>query len=82
MVYEYLGYISGFFYIVCFLPQIYTTWYGKSDKLSIYMVLLQMMGALFMISYAYLNQLYPILMLNGLTILCLLVIMLGMYYTM
>lgn len=79
MGYEYLGYISGFFYIVCFLPQIYTTWKGKSDKLSIYMVLLQMLGAIFMISYAYINKLYPILMLNGLTICCLLVIMVGMY---
>ncbi len=78
MQYDWIGYLAGFFYIICYIPQIYTLHHGKTDKLNIYMIFLQMLGAIGMTIYAILNNLMPIIILNSAGALLLIVIS---YYT-
>ncbi len=78
MQYDWIGYLAGFFYIICYIPQIYTLHRGKTDKLNIYMIFLQMLGAIGMTTYAILNNLMPIIILNSTATLLLIVIS---YYT-
>ena len=77
MVFESLGYLAGVFYIVCYLPQIYGIFTNRSNKLDIRMIYLQGIAATLMVSYATLNNLYPIILLNILTLVCLIIIWCG-----
>ena len=77
MAFEILGYISGFFYIICYLPQIYNIWNKSSNKLDLRMIYLQGVAAILMTCYAILNKLYPILLLNTMTIVSVLLILWG-----
>ncbi len=72
MQYDWIGYLAGFFYIICYIPQIYTLRNGETNKLNIYMIILQLLGAIGMTIYAVLNNLYPIIVLNTASTLCLL----------
>ena len=74
MQYDWIGYIAGFFFIICYLPQIYTLQHGKPDKINIYMIILQLLGVIGMTIYAILNSMIPIIVLNTSSILCLVII--------
>ena len=79
-MYEYLGYTGGFFYIVCYFPQIYDIWYGNKNRINTPFFCIQVIAAAAMLSYAILNILWPILILNGLTLFFLLIILYGIKY--
>jgi uncharacterized protein with PQ loop repeat len=74
MQYDWVGYIAGFFFIICYFPQIYTLWHGQTGQLNIYMIILQLLGAIGMTIYAILNSLIPIIVLNTTSVLCLAII--------
>jgi uncharacterized protein with PQ loop repeat len=80
MVYDFLGFIGGFFYAVCFIPQLYSMFCGKNNNdVNIYYIYCQILGASFMISYGTLNQLLPIIILNAFTLFCLLIVLYKLY---
>ena len=74
MQYDWIGYLSGFFFIICYIPQIYTLWNGNTNKLNIYMIILQLLGSIGMLTYAIINNLIPIIALNAASALCLVII--------
>jgi len=78
MQYDWIGYLSGFFFIFCYIPQIHTLHKGETNKLDIYMIIFQLLGSIGMTIYAILNNLIPIIILNTASTLCLLIIM---YYS-
>ncbi len=84
MKYDFLGYLGGFFYAVCFIPQLYSMFRNNdnSNEINIYYIYCQLLGAGFMISYSILNQLLPIIILNVFTFICLVVILLKLCKTM
>ena len=76
MKYDFLGYIGGFFYAICYIPQLYSMFCGNNNNdINIYYIYSQILGAGFMISYGILNQLLPIIILNIFTISCLIIIL-------
>ena len=77
MKYDFLGYIGGFFYAICYIPQLYSMFCGdnNNNKINIYYIYSQGLGAGFMISYGILNQLLPIIILNIFSATCLIVIL-------
>ena len=79
-MYEFLGYIGGFFYSICYIPQIYDIWYGNKNRVNTPFFCIQIIGASAMFTYAFLNMLWPILILNGLSLFLLSVILCGIKY--
>ncbi|ANS04213.1 hypothetical protein [uncultured Mediterranean phage] len=77
-MYEWLGYIAGFFYIICYFPQIMEIYYKKTNDLSNLFIYFQMIGGVFMLSYGIMNNLSPIIALNGTVLLFLSVILYGL----
>lgn len=71
---EFLGYIGGFFYAICYFPQLYSMWKGKNFDINIYYIISQIIGSSSMIAYASLNNIYPVLWLNFFSCVCLLII--------
>ena len=78
-MYDYLAYIGGLFYIICYAPQIYDIWFEHTDRINIPFFFIQLAGAIFMILYAYLNSLIPIICLNASAIFFILLILCGIY---
>ena len=76
-MYDWLGYVSGFFYVTCYIPQISEIFYKKTDKLNNVFIYLQVCGASFMIAYSLINNLTPILILNITTMVLLCIIVIG-----
>ena len=79
-MYEFLGYIGGFFFIICYIPQIYDIWYGNQNRINTPFFCIQMVAAAAMFSYAFFNMLWPILILNGITLILLSIILCGIKY--
>ena len=71
MNYNYLGYIGGFFYAICYFPQLYSMWKGENYDINIYYIICQFMGSGSMIAYASLNNIPPVLWLNIFSSICL-----------
>ena len=76
-MYDWLGYISGFFYIICYFPQISEIYCKKTNVLSNLFIYFQIIGAFFMLSYGIINNLLPIVILNSTVLLFLFVILYG-----
>ena len=76
-MYEWLGYIAGFFYIICYFPQIMEIYCKKTNDLNNFFIYFQMIGGVFMLSYGIMNNLSPIIALNGTVLFFLLVILYG-----
>ena len=79
-MYEFLGYIGGFFYVICYFPQIYDIWYGNKNRINTPFFCIQIVAAGSMFAYAFLNKIWPILILNGLTLIFLSIILWGIKY--
>ena len=78
-MYDYFAYIGGFFYLVCYMPQIYEIWHKKTNKINTPFISIQLFGAIFMTIYAYFNNLLPILCLNSCTMVFILIILYGIF---
>ena len=76
-MYEWLGYIAGFFYIICYFPQIMEIYCKKTNDLNNFFIYFQMIGGVFMLSYGIMNNLSPIIALNSTVLLFLGVILYG-----
>ena len=76
-MFDFLAYIGGFFYLVCYAPQIYDLWFEHTDRINTLFFIIQLFGAGFMTAYAYLNTLYPIIALNTSSIVCIFIILYG-----
>ena len=76
-MYEWLGYIAGFFYIICYFPQIMEIYCKKTNDLNNFFIYFQMIGGVFMLSYGIINNLLPVVILNSTVLLFLFVILYG-----
>ncbi len=77
-MYDWLGYVSGFFYIICYFPQISEIYCKKRNDLSNLFIYFQMVGGVFMLAYGILNTLLPVIILNITVLVCLSVILFGL----
>ena len=58
---EILAYVGGLILSCCIIPQVYKSYKSKStDDLSLYWLLLYILGLNFILVYGYYNELYPI----------------------
>ena len=73
------GWVASFFYSVCFLPQIYSTWKKQSPELNLNFMYMQFLGASFMFLYGLTNELYPIMTLNAFAWICIVFIIAGQH---
>ena len=78
-MYDWIGFVAGFFYIICYLPQIAEIYYKQTDKLNNIFIYFQLCGASFMIAYSIMNHLLPIMILNITTFVLLCIIAIGNY---
>ena len=76
-MYDWLGYIGGFFYVLCYLPQIMELYCKKTNNLNNLFVYFQILGGIFMLSYGFTNSIFPVIILNIITLVCLLIIIYG-----
>jgi len=60
-----LGYIGGFFLVICYIPQIISISKNSDSILNIYFIYMQLTGITFMFVYGILNNLLPIIIING-----------------
>lgn len=79
MISNICGYIAGFLYVICYIPQIYSIYKSESMHLSCYFMLLQLIAACLMSVYGILENLQPIYLLNIISASLLLAILYGMY---
>tara|TARA_B100000029_G_C17408885_1_gene899946 strand:- start:448 stop:723 length:276 start_codon:yes stop_codon:yes gene_type:complete len=77
MIEKVTGWCGGFFYAICYLPQVLGTCKNKSPELNMNFIYLQFLGASSMFLYGLTNKLYPIMALNGYSWICLVLIMGG-----
>ena len=60
------GYLGGLFLMISLIPQVYRTWRLKeSDQISIVLLLLTLISAVFYEIYAVLLALTPVIIMNG-----------------
>ena len=79
MISNICGYVAGFLYVICYIPQIYSIYKNESMHLSCYFMLIQLMAAILMSVYGVLENLQPIYLLNIISASLLLIILYGMY---
>ena len=76
-MYEFIGYIGGFFYAICYFPQIHDIFKKGTTKLNNIFLLMQFFGAICMIVYSTYNFLMPIFCLNIIALISIIVIYFG-----
>ena len=65
MIEDFIGYLGGFFIMISFIPQVIKSYKTKSVKdLSLWMVIATLAGTIFWISYGYLIESKPVLVMN------------------
>ncbi len=65
LIIELTGYLGGIFLMFSFLPQVIKTWRVKeADQISILLLVLTLLSALFYNAYAYFLNLTPVLVMN------------------
>ena len=63
---EVIGYLAGFFLMLCFLPQVIKTWQLKhADDVSMWMLILTLGSVVLYEIYAWLLGLWPVIIMNG-----------------
>ena len=60
-----IGYIGGFFLVICYIPQIISISKNSDAILNIYFIYIQLTGITLMFVYGLLNNLLPIIIING-----------------
>ena len=61
-----IGYLAGILLTLCFLPQVVKTYQVKqADEISMIMLLLSLASAIFYEIYAWLLELWPVLIMNA-----------------
>ena len=61
-----MGYLGGIFLMISFLPQVIKTWQKKeSDQISILLLVLTLLSAIFYNIYAYFLGLTPVIVMNS-----------------
>ena len=61
-----MGYLGGIFLMISFLPQVIKTWQKKeSDQISILLLVLTLLSAIFYNVYAFLLGLTPVIVMNS-----------------
>jgi len=79
MISKICGYVAGFLYVICYIPQIYSIYKNESMHISSYFIVLQLMAASLMSVYGILENLQPIYLLNIISTFFMLIIVWGMY---
>ncbi len=79
MISKICGYVAGFLYVICYIPQIYSIYKNESIYLSSYFIVLQLMAASLMSVYGILENLPPIYLLNITSAFLILIILWGMH---
>lgn len=60
------GYLGGIFLMISFIPQVYRSWKLKeTDQISILLLIITLISAIFYEIYAYFLDLTPVLVMNG-----------------
>ena len=60
------GYLGGLFLMISFVPQVYRSWKLKeTDQISILLLVITLISAIFYEIYAYFLSLTPVLIMNG-----------------
>ena len=60
------GYLGGIFLMISFIPQVYKSWKLKeTDQISIFLLLITLLSAVFYELYAFYLGLIPVLIMNG-----------------
>ena len=61
---DFLGYIGGGLFILCYIPQIHDIFYKEGERVNIPFFLLQLVACICMTIYGLFNNLLPIIILN------------------
>jgi uncharacterized protein with PQ loop repeat len=78
MYQDIIGWSGFFFYSICYFPQIYGIYKNESPELNMTFMYLQFLGASSMFTYGVLKTLYPIIVLNAFSWICVVFIIIGM----
>lgn len=66
MFVDMIGYIAGALLAICFLPQVWQTWKTRrADDVSLWMISLTLLSAIFYEIYAAMLGLWPVVIMNG-----------------